>query len=151
MRWYDPETGRWLSKDPIGLSGGLNLYVFCGNNSLCFIDRRGCNIVVVVTGAIVAGYIIFKVYNYISNVSGRMKMAGTDDLREITNGGIDCIGYMFDWFSPHGVVPNESSIFTDPIDNIITTPIKEEIINRIRQPNRNDGCDYDDAIRPLRD
>ena len=29
MRWYDAETGRWLSKDPIGLSGGLNLYVFC--------------------------------------------------------------------------------------------------------------------------
>ena len=31
MRWYDPVTGRWLSKDPIGLNGGLNLYAFCGN------------------------------------------------------------------------------------------------------------------------
>ena len=31
MRWYDAVTGRWLSKDPIGLSGGLNLYAFCGN------------------------------------------------------------------------------------------------------------------------
>lgn len=31
MRWYDPVTGRWLSKDPIGLSGGLNLYAFCRN------------------------------------------------------------------------------------------------------------------------
>jgi RHS repeat-associated protein len=29
MRWYDAEMGRWLSKDPIGLSGGLNLYAFC--------------------------------------------------------------------------------------------------------------------------
>jgi RHS repeat-associated protein len=29
MRWYDSETGRWLSKDLIGLSGGLNLYAFC--------------------------------------------------------------------------------------------------------------------------
>lgn len=26
MRWYDGETGRWLSKDPIGLHGGFNLY-----------------------------------------------------------------------------------------------------------------------------
>ena len=34
MRWYDPETGRWISKDPIGLSGGLNLYAFCGNDPL---------------------------------------------------------------------------------------------------------------------
>ena len=32
IRWYDTETGRWLSKDPIGLSGGLNLYAFCGND-----------------------------------------------------------------------------------------------------------------------
>ncbi len=22
-RWYDPDTGRWLSKDPIGISSGL--------------------------------------------------------------------------------------------------------------------------------
>ena len=28
-RWYDAVTGRWLSKDPIGLNGGLNLYAFC--------------------------------------------------------------------------------------------------------------------------
>jgi RHS repeat-associated protein len=41
MRWYDPETGRWLSKDPIGLSGGLNLYSFCGENPLTFIDPLG--------------------------------------------------------------------------------------------------------------
>ena len=41
MRWYDPETGRWLSKDPIGLSGGLNLYAFCGNCPLAFVDPFG--------------------------------------------------------------------------------------------------------------
>ena len=40
-RWYDPTTGRWLSKDPIGLSGGLNLYAFCGNNSLNMRDPMG--------------------------------------------------------------------------------------------------------------
>ena len=31
---YDAATSRWLSKDPIGLSGGLNLYAFCGNTVL---------------------------------------------------------------------------------------------------------------------
>ena len=41
MRWYDPETGRWLSKDPIGLSGGLNLYAFCGNTLLNSVDFYG--------------------------------------------------------------------------------------------------------------
>ena len=41
MRWYDAETGRWLSKDPIGLSGGLNLYVFCEAEPISFIDPFG--------------------------------------------------------------------------------------------------------------
>jgi RHS repeat-associated protein len=40
-RWYDPATGRWLSKDPIGISGGLNLYAFCGNNPVNFTDPLG--------------------------------------------------------------------------------------------------------------
>ena len=40
-RWYDPLTGRWLSKDPIGLSGGLNLYTFCANNPINVIDPWG--------------------------------------------------------------------------------------------------------------
>ena len=41
MRWYDPETGRWLSKDPIRLSGGLNLYAFCFCDPLNFVDPIG--------------------------------------------------------------------------------------------------------------
>ena len=40
-RWYDPETGRWLSNDPIGISGGLNLYAFCANNAIIFYDPYG--------------------------------------------------------------------------------------------------------------
>ena len=44
MRWYDPETGRWLSKDPIGLSGGLNLYAFCGNDPINEVDPWGCSV-----------------------------------------------------------------------------------------------------------
>lgn len=40
-RWYDPETGRWLSNDPIGISGGLNQYVFCANNPVNMTDPDG--------------------------------------------------------------------------------------------------------------
>ncbi len=40
-RWYDPEIGRWLSKDPIGIRGGLNLYVAFGNNPVNFVDHFG--------------------------------------------------------------------------------------------------------------
>ena len=41
LRWYDPATGRWLSKDPIGISGGLNLYAFCGDDPVNFRDPFG--------------------------------------------------------------------------------------------------------------
>jgi len=41
IRWYDPITGRWLSNDPIGISGGLNQYVFCANNSVNSVDPLG--------------------------------------------------------------------------------------------------------------
>ena len=41
MRWYDAITGRWLSKDPIGLSGGLNLYAFCGGDPINQLDCMG--------------------------------------------------------------------------------------------------------------
>jgi len=40
-RWYDPVTGRWLSKDPIGIAGGLNQYVFCANNPVNHVDPLG--------------------------------------------------------------------------------------------------------------
>ena len=42
MRWYDAVTGRWLSKDPIGLSGGLNLFAFCGGDGHNNTDLIGC-------------------------------------------------------------------------------------------------------------
>jgi hypothetical protein len=41
-RWYDPETGRFLSEDPIGFNGGdVNLYVYSANNPVLYIDPSG--------------------------------------------------------------------------------------------------------------
>jgi uncharacterized protein RhaS with RHS repeats len=40
-RWYDPLTGRWPSRDPIGEEGGVNLYGFVGNQSLSRWDYLG--------------------------------------------------------------------------------------------------------------
>jgi RHS repeat-associated protein len=40
-REYDPNLGRWLSRDPLGTRGGLNLYSMVGNNPVNQIDRFG--------------------------------------------------------------------------------------------------------------
>ncbi len=34
FRYYAPRTGRFLTKDPIGTAGGLNLYAYCGNDPI---------------------------------------------------------------------------------------------------------------------
>ncbi len=42
MRNYDPDLGRFLQPDPIGLSGGqINLYLYCGNSPLNDVDPLG--------------------------------------------------------------------------------------------------------------
>ncbi|MDT8436702.1 MAG: RHS repeat-associated core domain-containing protein [Gemmatimonadota bacterium] len=40
-RYYDPDTGRFLSPDPIGLEGGINPYVFAGNDPVHLRDPSG--------------------------------------------------------------------------------------------------------------
>ncbi len=40
-RYYHPGLGRWLSRDPIGIAGGLNLYAMVGNDPVNLIDMLG--------------------------------------------------------------------------------------------------------------
>ncbi len=40
-RWYDPETGRFLQRDPIGIKGGLNVYAYTGNQPSTAVDPTG--------------------------------------------------------------------------------------------------------------
>jgi RHS repeat-associated protein len=51
-RWYDANTGRFISEDPIGLNGGLNLYAYVENNTINFVNPSGeLPIIPVIIGA----------------------------------------------------------------------------------------------------
>ena len=74
-RDYDPEVGRWTSKDPIAFGGGqANLYAYVGNDPVNAIDPSGA--IVNVVGGAAAG-------------------AGLDlAIQLIANGGrIDCVNW----------------------------------------------------------
>ena len=54
-RYYNPETGRWINRDPIGEQGGLNLYGFVANDPMNLIDPFGLDFIAVGSNAAIRG------------------------------------------------------------------------------------------------
>jgi hypothetical protein len=53
LRFYSPEVGRWLSRDPIGEIGGWHLYAFCFNDALNGVDPLGQAVWLLLGGTVV--------------------------------------------------------------------------------------------------
>jgi uncharacterized protein RhaS with RHS repeats len=47
-RWYDPQEKRFITEDPIGLDGGINLYAYVGNDPLNKVDPSGKKTIVLI-------------------------------------------------------------------------------------------------------
>jgi hypothetical protein len=61
FRVYDPNTGRWLSRDPLGEKAGVNLYDYVGGNPAYRIDRDGrWWQIPMIAGIVVGGLYFYK-------------------------------------------------------------------------------------------
>ena len=49
-RWYDPSSMKWLTPDPIGERGGVNLTAFCANDPVNKVDPLGLDAFIVIHG-----------------------------------------------------------------------------------------------------
>ena len=60
-RFYDPASGRWLTRDPMGYDGGVNLYGYVGNDPANGIDPDGTSVALpfpVIGGGLTLGDIL---------------------------------------------------------------------------------------------
>ncbi len=77
-RYYDANIGRFISEDPAGFAGGLNLYAYVGGNPVMLVDPDG-NIpllaIIPATGGLISGG--FNAYDAYQNNKNVFTAFGT--------------------------------------------------------------------------
>jgi len=69
-RHYDPTIGRFLQEDPIQFLGGVNFYVYVGNNSVLYVDPGG-------QGVLGIGVLVGAGVGALSGIAGALAQEGT--------------------------------------------------------------------------
>ena len=71
-RHYDPTIGRFLQEDPIQFLGGVNFYVYVGNNSVLYVDPGG-------QGVLGIGVLVGAGVGALSGIAGALAQEGTPE------------------------------------------------------------------------
>ena len=105
-RYYDPSTGRYLRPDPIGLAGGINLFLYTHNNSINLIDPFGLDFVTTYTQNLrTTNQFFFSGFTRLTRTALGMLTAGGiartygtvtpfQAIRSLPNGGIANLGIL---------------------------------------------------------
>lgn len=83
-RYYDPRIGRYLTPDPIGLAGGINLYSYVQNNPIDFIDPDGKAAIGMTLGVAWTIYNSANTINQINNYMDEMEFY-INQVRKLSN------------------------------------------------------------------
>lgn len=70
FRYYDPTLGRYISADPIGQAGGINLYRYALNNPVRYFDPLGLDVDIVITRTGTTPNSVAGTYTATSSVTG---------------------------------------------------------------------------------
>ena len=63
-RWYQPEIGRFVQRDPIGIGGGLNEYGYAYDAPQSFVDPDGRFVLIATGVAVGTAGIIYGIHNF---------------------------------------------------------------------------------------
>jgi len=137
-RDYDPETGRWTARDPIGFEGGdSNLYGYVLGDPINLVDPEGTNPVVIIVAGGMVGGIASGVTTYI--VSNGDISASFSSFKYGALGGAIATASVI--MAPSTLVGTVAGVVFDTATNAFGYAVS--ISDIINQNNRNsiDSCD----------
>jgi len=100
-RYYDPVLKRFISEDPIGVAGGLNLYSYVGGNPVSYVDPTGHTQFALIGGALTL-WGVYEIGKAVNNYVNSLEAAGA--ARDANDQLINNL------FNNNGVPPNADAI-----------------------------------------